>query len=882
MSIDVDQATTRDPDGDGLQAPLRAIAPRASALEAQAQRRIEAALFGDAPMPTLGRYQLLRCIGTGGMGSVWAAFDPELRRDVAIKLVLADRLDPSAITGARFVREMRALGRVNHPNVLALFDCGSYDVDPVTGAARAGVYMVTELVEGTRLDQWVQRTRDASAVLDVLMALGEGLAAAHDAGLVHRDIKPANAIVGDDGRARLLDFGLARAPDPADTGERGSLSDAGSLGTDDTQPLVRSNDAAMSAASSTQGSGGGDRLTAHDRVLGTPHYMAPEQAIGGALDARTDQWSFCLVAAEALLDEPLFVARWPEGRAAAKLAGPPPRPPRSFAASTRVWAVLARGLAPDPAGRWPSVRALLRALQRARRPRLLPVLALGVATLGGVAGAVALARAPAPACALPEDLADVWGPQVGTEIRAALPASTRDAWDRSALQLDAFARAWQQARVESCRAPVIAASVRCLGRARDGLAAVVEALRESPSEPDAIDRAIAGLAAPQSCVGAGDDDTPHFASDDPAQVEAVHRAERRAEALLDLGRPQQAVAATEAVALAAVGASPRLQGYAWGRIGAVLRLVPEVERAREAFERGYFLAMQQDAHDLAFKAAAELSRHHADALHDLEQAQLWFGHAEAALARIPEPDAMQRARLLGLRASLAHARFDYHGEYDALASEIEVLQEDPATSTETLVLARAELARAAIFLGRHAEAIALLRPAAESLARIEGEDAPRVQIVRLHLGDALVKSGRVAEGLGVLEHIASSGAPDAITTIYGAIGATEARWMLEHDAEAALSGYRSVLARIAALPRFSAREVALLHHRIGLVLADAGRHAEAESEQAIAITGIEAIAGAESVLLRQPLQALAAAQRAQGHGELAQHSEARLERLPRE
>ncbi|MFO0631855.1 MAG: serine/threonine-protein kinase [Nannocystaceae bacterium] len=881
MSIDVDQATTREPEGDGLQAPLRAIAPRASAAQAQAQRRIEQALFGDAPMPTLGRYQLLRCIGTGGMGSVRAAFDPELRRDVAIKLVLADRLDPAAITGARFVREMRALGRVNHPNVLALFDCGSYDVDPVTGVARAGVYMVTELVEGTRLDQWVGRAREPGEVLDVLMALGEGLAAAHDAGLVHRDIKPANAIVGRDGRARLLDFGLARAPDPAGTG--GSVSDSGTLGQDDTQPLVRAGEAAVSRGASTQGSSSGsDRLTAHDRVLGTPHYMAPEQALGGALDARTDQWSFSLVAAEALLDEPLFVARWPEGRAAAKLAGPPPRPPRSFAASPRVWAVLARGLAPDPAQRWPSVRALLRALQRARRPRLLPVLALGVAALGGVAGAVALARTPASTCSLPDDLTGVWGPQVATRIRAVQPATSRDAWERSALQLDAFARAWHQARVDSCRAPVMAASVQCLARARDELAALVDALAEGPAEPDAIERAAAGLAAPQSCVSASDDDAPQFASDDARQVEAVHRAQRRADALLDLGRAQQASEATHAITEAAAGGSPRLQAYAWGRVGAVLRLVPEVDRAREAFERSYFLALQQDVHELAFKAAAELARHHADAVHDLEQAQLWFGHAEAALARVPEPDAAQRARLLGLRASLAHARFDYQGEYDALASEIEVLRDDPATATETLVLVRAELARAAIFLGRHAEAIALLRPAAEALARIEGEGAPRVQIVRLHLGDALVKSGRVAEGLAVLERIESGGAPDAITTIYGAIGSTEARWMLDHDADAALAGYRDVLARAAALPHFSPREVALLHHRIGLVLADAARHAEAESEQWAAITGLEAIAGADSVLLRRPLEALAAAQRAQGHDDVAQRSEARLARLPRE
>jgi len=155
----------------------------------------------------IGSYVMIDAIGEGGMGIVYKAYDPELERPVAIKLVHAHASgdDPSAVSVQRdrLLREAKALARLAHPNVLAVFDVGMFGDD---------VFLATEFVEGRTLGAWLRESKRSQAeILRAFVAAGEGLAAAHRAGLVHRDFKPANVIVGKDGRVRVLDFGLARA-----------------------------------------------------------------------------------------------------------------------------------------------------------------------------------------------------------------------------------------------------------------------------------------------------------------------------------------------------------------------------------------------------------------------------------------------------------------------------------------------------------------------------------------------------------------------------------------------------------------------------------------------------------------------------------------------
>jgi serine/threonine protein kinase len=209
------QDEDEDEDGDVTRKELRPMLggarPRPPVEMRQARANLESRLFGTQQRPVnLGRYLLLDRIGAGGAGVVYAAYDPELERKVAIKLVHAEAAKQGGSGHTdRIVREAQALAQLNHPNVVGVYDVGTYDATELDGA---GVFIVMELVHGSTLGAWIKaETRSWREVVEVFAAAGRGLAEAHRAGLVHRDFKPGNVILGEDGRVRVLDFGLARA-----------------------------------------------------------------------------------------------------------------------------------------------------------------------------------------------------------------------------------------------------------------------------------------------------------------------------------------------------------------------------------------------------------------------------------------------------------------------------------------------------------------------------------------------------------------------------------------------------------------------------------------------------------------------------------------------
>jgi serine/threonine protein kinase len=191
---------------------------------------------------------------------VWLGWDPKLRRNVAIKLVKAGGPQGSAHQQARLVREAQALAQVSHPHLVQVHDVGTW---------RDRVYIAMEYVRGPSLAQWLARPRSWREVTLAVLAAGRGLAAAHDAGLVHRDFKPANVLVGDDGRVRVVDFGLARVESPEHEPEAARLDP-------------------VAAELALTGS-----LTESGTIMGTPAYMAPEQHADEEVDARCDQFSLC-------------------------------------------------------------------------------------------------------------------------------------------------------------------------------------------------------------------------------------------------------------------------------------------------------------------------------------------------------------------------------------------------------------------------------------------------------------------------------------------------------------------------------------------------------------------------------------------------------------
>jgi len=299
-------------------------------------------MFGSRADVRVGRFRIEKKVAEGGMGVVYAARDPEIDRRVAVKLlhVVGDG-------AGEMSREARALGRLSHPNVVSIHDIGEVE---------GRMYIAMEYVEGPTLREWGAE-RTWSEIVEAYLQAGAGLAAAHDVGIVHRDFKPDNAIVGADGRVRVVDFGLAQS---AGREELEALGDV---------PLLASG------------------LTVSGRVRGTPAYMAPEQVLGDVGPA-SDQFAFCVALYEALAGRRPFQGTSFAAVVAAARGGNVQAPPGGPTPAA-IWQVVRKGLAPTPEERFESMHALLAALREVGKPagrrRLVPWV-VGVAlTLGGAA-----------------------------------------------------------------------------------------------------------------------------------------------------------------------------------------------------------------------------------------------------------------------------------------------------------------------------------------------------------------------------------------------------------------------------------------------------------------------------------------------------------------
>jgi serine/threonine protein kinase len=262
---------------------------------------------------TLGRYVVLDCLGSGGMGVVYRAHDFALDRRVSLKLLRSTGQDPEA-RRARLVAEAQALARVSHPNVLTVHDVGTWEDE---------VYLALEHVEGETLADWLGRAvRTPAEIRGVFLQAGRGLQAIHKAGLVHRDFKPENVLIGRDGRVRVADLGLAVTAG----GEEASASA-------ETQP-------------------------------GTPGYMPLEQHRGEPLDARADQYSFAVALFEALLGRRPYGSRGATSQElqARLSSGVAAEVPRCAAIPSRLRRALSKALSPERQHRLPMLSSLLEAL----------------------------------------------------------------------------------------------------------------------------------------------------------------------------------------------------------------------------------------------------------------------------------------------------------------------------------------------------------------------------------------------------------------------------------------------------------------------------------------------------------------------------------------
>jgi serine/threonine protein kinase len=280
-----------------------------------------------ATAQTIGRFQVERCLGTGAMGVVYLATDPILRRKVAVKVLQTGSIREDNLD-RQLLREARTMAQLNHENIVSIHEVGRIGDD---------LFIAMEYVEGQTLRDWVSTTKpDWQAIVEIFCAAGQGLAAAHAAGLVHRDLKPDNVLVGSDGRVRVVDFGLARG---LHTNE--SVDDL-----DDEMPITESG-----------------------MLVGTPAYMSAEQWRGRPIQPPMDQFGFCVSLFEMLYGQRPFGSGGLSIVRQRVLAGDLTEPPKKDVPDA-VLAVVKRGLRPDPGDRFADMSELVAALREAAFPEL--------------------------------------------------------------------------------------------------------------------------------------------------------------------------------------------------------------------------------------------------------------------------------------------------------------------------------------------------------------------------------------------------------------------------------------------------------------------------------------------------------------------------------
>ncbi|HET6582942.1 MAG TPA: serine/threonine-protein kinase, partial [Nannocystaceae bacterium] len=388
---------------------------------AHVRETVRAKLFEQpAERVTVGRFVLLERIGEGGMGVVFAAHDPDLDRKVAIKLLHSD--DPDR--AQRLLREAKAMARLSHPQVVTVYEAGT---------ARGQVYLAMELVRGLDLHRWsAQAKRGWREVLGLLVQAAQGLAAAHDAGLVHRDFKPENVLVTEDGAAKVADFGLAR-----EFGDTRVVDDP-------------------SASSGTDPGAGLRTITRGGGIVGTPAYVAPEVIDGHRADARSDQFSFCVTAYEALCGERPFGGDSLPALLDNVVAGRMRPLPQGRRLPGKLRKLLARGLAVDPDARHPSMAALVDAFHRLLGRRRRVVTAIVAVGLVGAAIAIAVPQRLVSCTGAELAWASVWNDDAEAKLRAGLEATghpaAADTATRVAATIDAYGDTWIAGHRDACEA----------------------------------------------------------------------------------------------------------------------------------------------------------------------------------------------------------------------------------------------------------------------------------------------------------------------------------------------------------------------------------------------------------------------------------------------
>ncbi len=690
---------------------------------------VRARLFGGEPF-RVGRFTLEQRLGAGGMGVVYLGRDPDLHREVAIKLVRPELLTRAAGNArARMLREAQAMARLRHPNVVVVHEVGEH---------AGGIYLAMECVRGSTLRGWLAgASRTPREIVETLMQAGRGLAAAHAVGLVHRDFKPDNVLVGDDGRVCVTDFGLATMP--AD------------IAVPTESDVVESREANGIATTLSSVSNGG--------IAGTVAYMAPECFDAQPATTWSDQFSFCIALYEALWSEPPFGDTLKD-IATALVDHKVPVPPKGRGIPRRVRRAVLRGLSHDPRQRFPDMNALLGELSRAYSVRRSFVgLGLGATAVAGVLAWIAVQ--PMPCVGLDAGIRTAWSPEVADAIgerfaATGLPYATA-AWERGRARIDGFVDDWSAQASEACAATevhhaqtpeMLDRRMACLDRRQRELAALLGVLAGADGTAvDRIDGAIAGLGAPQSC---GDRDL--LERRDPLPTDPIERAEvlaaidaiAAAKAARAAGQfDREKTEAERALTLAREHKPTRADAYSL--LGDAEDELGDTAKAAEAFQQAIVAARAGGAADLGAAAWVDLvfARTALDRLDAADEAVV-FADAEIQAAGDPP---YERAALLRMQAELAQRRGKHveamgYAEASRALIEQTLAEDDPERAGASMTIGRVHYAA-----GEYEPAIAAFERTVAGYTEILGADHPRTLKARSNLAGVLVQVRRLDEAL---------------------------------------------------------------------------------------------------------------------------------------
>lgn len=740
-----------------LLAAYAALAPaqgsgRASGTDAASTAPLPGTDVAEGLLPSgsrLGRYVVLSLVGMGGLGVVYEAYDPELDRRIAVKLLrrVADE-ESAAVAGRELLqREARALARVSHRNVVAVHDVGVFE---------GRVFIAMEFVAGATLRAWLAaEPRGWRRVLEAFREAGQGLAAAHDAGLVHRDFKPDNVLVRTDGHVCVTDFGLARAT---------RLGQVAS-----TQDLVR-----------TQTLTGG--------VTGTPGYMAPEVWAGGVADARSDQFAFAVSLFEGLCGaRPHDGTTLPELREAI-LAGKTKDLPPPTGVPPWLARAVARGLSTDPSARFGSMRDMLAAIAEPRPARRGVLIAAVAATVAAVCATpvVLSARtpktAPVPVCRAGEDkVRGLWDEPRRDAVRKAFEATgasyAGQAWAAVDAAIAGFSRDWVATYTDACEATRVRGEqsealldqrMVCLEQRRKEVAALADGY--SHADGKAVDSAVeaaANIAEPLSSCSAealrGAKPWPK----DPAARAKLEDVQTRLALALSLRDRGRFMEAREVAAGALEPAKDAGYGPLQVQVGLDLARMEGNSgdpAARKHALDAALLAQSEGLDDLAAEAWTALVMV-VGREGDFAPAHLYARLASADLDRLGGDEPMRRGRLL-LYESFTHvAEMHFPEALDASTRAMDLI--DRAAGERSIAYAHALVDRAMVFggMGRYAEALADYEHFVSIATDLLGPDHPDTIEGFFGRAEALDALGRYQEALDdasvALRGMERSHGPDA-------------------------------------------------------------------------------------------------------------------------